>query len=71
MLMYYVIAALICIIIFLFWIIIKSQRQIRDICRQLWFLKDHDSNMMISSEIRFGGMGYLTDTLNEIVELRK
>jgi len=69
--MYYVIAALICIIIFLFWIIIKSQRQIRDICRQLWFLKDHDSNMMISSEIRFGGMGYLTDTLNEIVELRK
>ena len=27
--------------------------------------------MMISSEIRFGGMGYLTDTLNEIVELRK
>lgn len=71
MLMYYVIAALICIIIFLFWIIINSQRQIRDICRQLWFLKDHDSNMMISSEIRFGGMGYLTDTLNEIVELRK
>ncbi len=71
MLMYYVIVALICIIIFLFWIIIKSQRQIRDICRQLWFLKDHDSNMMISSEIRFGGMGYLTDTLNEIVELRK
>lgn len=69
--MYYVIAALICIIIFLFWIIINSQRQIRDICRQLWFLKDHDSNMMISSEIRFGGMGYLTDTLNEIVELRK
>ena len=49
----------------------KYQRQIKDICRQLWFLKDHDSNMMISSEIRYGGVGYLTDTLNEIVELRK
>lgn len=69
--MYYVIAVLVCIILFLIWTVSKYQRQIKDICRQLWFLKDHDSNMMISSEIRFGGMGYLTDTLNEIVELRK
>lgn len=71
MLMYYIIAVLVCIILFLVWFIMKYQRQIKDICRQLWFLKDHDSNMMISSEIRFGGVGYLADTLNEIVELRK
>lgn len=69
--MYYIIAVLVCIILFLIWFIMKYQRQIKDICRQLWFLKDHDSNMMISSEIRFGGVGYLADTLNEIVELRK
>lgn len=69
--MYYIIAVLVCILLFLIWFIMKYQRQIKDICRQLWFLKDHDSNMMISSEIRFGGVGYLADTLNEIVELRK
>lgn len=71
MLMFYIIVVLVCIILFLIWFIMKYQRQIKDICRQLWFLKDHDSNMMISSEIRFGGVGYLADTLNEIVELRK
>ena len=71
MLMFYIIVVLVCIILFLIWFIMKYQRQIKDICRQLWFLKDHDSNMMISGEIRFGGVGYLADTLNEIVELRK
>ena len=71
MLMFYIIVVLVCIILFLIWFIMKYQRQRKDICRQLWFLKDHDSNMMISSEIRFGGVGYLADTLNEIVELRK
>ncbi len=71
MLMFYIIVVLVCIILFLIWFIMKYQRQIKDICRQLWFLKDHDSNMMISSEIRFGGVGYLADTLNEIVEPRK
>ena len=71
MLMFYIIVVLVCIILFLIWFIMKYQRQIKDICRQLWFLKDHDSNMMISSEIRLGGVGYLADTLNEIVELRK
>ncbi len=69
--MNYIILALILILLLFIWILWKYQRQMKDICRQLRFLKDHDSNMMLGSEIRFGGMGELIDILNEIVQLRK
>lgn len=49
----------------LFW---KYQRQVKDICRQLSFLMKHDSNMLITRETDFGGIGELTDLLNEWLE---
>lgn len=69
--MHLILIVLSIIIIILISIIFKYQRQMKDICRQLAFLKDHDSNMMISSDIRFGGFGKLLDAINEFVELRK
>lgn len=69
--MEYIVLALLFVLLLFIWIFQKYQRQIKDICRQLQFLKDHDSNMMLGSEIRFGGMGELIDILNEIVKLRK
>ena len=32
------------------------QRQVKDICRQLTFLMQKESNMMVSRQIDFGGM---------------
>lgn len=58
---------LVLIIIGLILFLWKYQRQIRDICRQLEFIKEHDSNMMISREIDFGGIGHLTDLLNDLM----
>ena len=52
----------------LFW---KYQRQVKDICRQLWFLMKHDSNMLITREMDFGGIGELADVLNEWLELKR
>lgn len=46
----------------------KYQRQVKDICRQLSFLMKHDSNMPITRELDFGGIGELADTLNEWLE---
>ena len=52
----------------LFW---KYQRQVKDICRQLSFLMKHDSNMLITREMDFGGIGELADVLNEWLELKR
>ena len=49
----------------------KYQRQVKDICRQLAFLLKNDSNMLISREIDFGGIGWLADILNELLAARK
>ena len=59
--------AFICIgIIFIQFIIgMRYRRQIKKICRQMSFLKKHDSNMMIQTEIRYGNIGELADLLNE------
>ena len=43
----------------------------KSICRQLRFWKKYDSNLMISREIEWGGIGDLADILNEMLELRK
>ena len=52
----------------LFW---KYQRQVKDICRQLSFMMKHDSNMLINHEFDVGGIGKLSDKLNEFLELRR
>ncbi len=69
--MYVAIGILCMIILILVLILWKYQRQVKDICRQLAFLKDHDSNMMISREIDAGGVGELTDLLNELLDGQK
>ena len=52
-------------------IIWKYQRQVKDICRQLAFLMKHDSNMLIHREFSLGGIGMLSDRLNDLLELRR
>ena len=49
----------------------KYQRQVKDICRQLTFMMKHDSNMLINHEFDVGGIGKLSDKLNELLELRR
>ena len=69
--MYIVIGILAGIIILQFIIMWKYQRQVKDICRQLAFLMKHDSNMLIQREFDLGGIGMLSDRLNELLELRR
>ena len=59
-----VLAAVILIQGILYW---KYQRQMKDICRQLAFLRKHESNMVITREIEYGGIKELTDQLNELL----
>lgn len=49
----------------------KYQRQVKDICRQLHFLEKNDSNMLISRELDFGGVGDLADILNKLLIIRR
>ncbi|MGN0404634.1 MAG: sensor histidine kinase [Bariatricus sp.] len=69
--MYIVIGILIGIIVIQWIVLWKYQRQVKDICRQLAFLMKHDSNMMINREFDMGGIGILSDRLNELLELRR
>ncbi len=65
-------AVFIVILCFLFLVFWKYQRQVRDICRQLSFLKEHDSNMIISGEISFCSLKELAELLNDLLsEQRK
>lgn len=69
--MYIVIGVLVGIIIFQFIIMWEYKRQVKDICRQLAFLMKHESNMLINREFDMGGIGMLSDRLNELLELRR
>ena len=69
--MYIVIGILTGIIILQFIIMWKYQRQVKDICRQLTFLMKHGSNLLIQREFDLGGIGMLSDRLNELLELRR
>ena len=69
--MYIIIGILAGIIILQSIIIWKYQRQVQDICRQLAFLMKHDSNMLIHREFDLGGIGMLSDRLNDLLELRR
>ncbi len=70
--MIYIILGVLIFVLFiqtmLFW---KYQRQIRDICRQLAFQEKHDSNMMITGEISFGGIEKLVELLNELLQQKR
>ena len=69
--MYILIEILAGIIILQSIIMWKYQRQVKDICRQLAFLMKHDSNMLIHREFGLGGIGMLSDRLNDLLELRR
>ena len=69
--MYLIIGILAGIIILQSIIMWKYQRQVKDICRQLAFLMKHDSNMLIHREFGLGGIGMLSDRLNDLLELRR
>ena len=69
--MYIIIGILAGIIILQSIIIWKYQRQVKDICRQLAFLMKHDSNMLIHREFGLGGIGMLSDRMNDLLELRR
>lgn len=69
--MYLIILFLIIIILILIAIIFLYQRQMKNVCRQLLFLKEIDSNMMITGEIWFGGFDRLISILNDFLKLRK
>ena len=69
--MYIIIGVLAGIIILQSIIMWKYQRQVKDICRQLAFLMKHDSNMLIHREFGLGGIGMLSDRLNDLLELRR
>ena len=66
--MYIIIGILAGIIILQLIIMWKYQRQVKDICRQLAFLMKHDSNMLIHREFGLGGIGMLSDRLNDLLE---
>lgn len=49
----------------------KYERQVKDICRQLAFIKEHESNMLISREFEAGGIGLLADTMNDFISIAR
>lgn len=47
------------------------RRQIKKICRQLSFLRKHESNMLIGRDFEWGGIGMLADELNRLLEQQR
>lgn len=69
--MYIVIGVLSIAILIFICILVNYKRQIKDICRQLRFLQEHESNMLITKEMQWGHIGELTELLNEMLKERK
>lgn len=69
--MYVIVGILVGVIIVLVCILVSYMRQVKDICRQLRFLKEHESNMLITKEIKLGKIKELTDLLNEMLKDRR
>lgn len=65
--MYAVIFVLILIIVILLAVITVYRRQVKSICRQLWFLKENESNMLITSQSSHGTLRALTEALNALL----
>lgn len=69
--MYIVIGVLSVLILILIGILISYKRQVKDICRQLRFLQECDSNMLITTEMKKGHIGELAELLNTLLKERK
>ena len=53
------------------WMIGTYRRQMKNICRQLSFLMKNDSNMLLTGDVRIGGIGKLLDTLNDYLLVQR
>lgn len=53
------------------WMIGTYRRQMKNICRQLSFLMKKDSNMLLTGDVRIGGVGKLLDTLNDYLLVQR
>lgn len=66
---------MVCFLIFIIllqgWVLWKYQRQVRDICRQLSFLMENDSNMLVTGDTGLGGLKELMEILNQLLMDRK
>lgn len=69
--MYIVIGILAGIVGIQTYILWTYKRQVQDICRQLAFLIRNESNMIITHEIDGGGIGKLSELLNEFLAIRR
>lgn len=59
------------LILILIGILISYKRQVKDICRQLRFLQECDSNMLITTEMKKGHIEELAELLNTLLKERK
>lgn len=59
------------LILILICILISYKRQVKDICRQLRFLQECDSNMLITTEMKKGHIEELAELLNTLLKERK
>ena len=69
--MYIMIGVLSVLILILIGILISYTRQVKDICRQLRFLQECDSNMLITTEMKKGHIEELAELLNTLLKERK
>ena len=69
--MYIMIGVLSVLILILICILISYKRQVKDICRQLRFLQECDSNMLITTEMKKGHIEELAELLNTVLKERK
>ena len=69
--MYIMIGVLSVLILILICILISYKRQVKDICRQLRFLQECDSNMLITTEMKKGHIEELAGLLNTLLKERK
>lgn len=69
--MYIMIGVLSVLILILIGILISYKRQVKDICRQLRFLQECDSNMLITTEMKKGHIEELAELLNTLLKERK
>lgn len=69
--MYIITGVLSVLSLILICILISYKRQIKDICRQLRFLQECDSNMLITTEMKKGHMEELAELLNTLLKERK
>ena len=69
--MYIMIGVLSVLSLILICILISYKRQVKDICRQLRFLQECDSNMLITTEMKKGHIEELAELLNTLLKERK